>query len=172
MDAYGGKPLRTQTVEPFDNNDTGPDPDNPKAWPNFNAFIANIEECHIWPTSPHWAIYAMRDAFEIDSKEEEDWFEGIQNQKVLAAAQYILWNGQSLLKQIKYLSDEGLSGLEACKPGPLYCEKTIFCLDRWHFWRKGFQASAENTSLFNDECRDVAGRVVGLMDSLEHSMLF
>lgn len=114
----------------------------------------------------------MREAFEVDSKKESDWFEGIQDQNVLAAAQHILWNGQNLLKQIRYLSDEGLSKKGACKPGPLYYGKSVYSLDRWHFWKKGFQASAEETSPFSDECRIVAKKVVGLMDSLEHSMMF
>lgn len=117
----------------------------------------------------------MQQAFENDPNEvfEEYRFEGAEDQKVLAAAQYILWNGQSLLKQVMYLSDEELSELKRCRPGPLYGEgKPFYSFDRWNFWKKGFQAAAEDNSTFGDECRSVSRKVVSLMNSLEHSMLF
>ncbi|KAK2768831.1 hypothetical protein FQN54_000691 [Arachnomyces sp. PD_36] len=153
----------------------GPNPDDLAAWPNRNAFIAHFEECHIWRTSPHWAIRAMRFAFEFDSKKEDEWFEDLQSQHVLAAAQYILWNGQNLLKQVMYFSnEEALSGAQEFKTGPLYDGRKrhgFYSLDRWRFWKWGFQASAEDSTL-NDEARGVAKKAADLMVSLEQNMLF
>ena len=35
---------------------TDPDPDDPSKYINFHAFVANIKEFHVFPTSPTWAI--------------------------------------------------------------------------------------------------------------------
>lgn len=112
----------------------------------------------------------MREAFEYHPMDEKDPFEGLQDQKVLAAAQHILWNGQSLFKQVMYPGDVPSDGVQTWKSGPLYKGKSILSLDRWQFWKKGFKASAEDSSL-GGECRNVARKVANLMDSLEQSMM-
>lgn len=100
-------------------------------------------------------------------------FNGLQDQKVLAAAQHILWNGQGLFKQVMYPGDVPSNGVPvpSWNAGPLYKGKPVLSLDRWQFWRKGFEASAGDSSLA-EECRNVARKVANLMESLEQSMMF
>lgn len=114
----------------------------------------------------------MRDAFEVDPREEEFPFSDVQDQKILAAAQFILWSGQYLLKQVMHFTDEELCTLNACKPGPLYYgdRSKPLTLGRWRFWKDGFQASTEDSNL-SEECRSVASKVVNLMNSLESGMV-
>jgi hypothetical protein len=150
---------------------TGPAEDDPAAWPNLHAFFAHVEDCHIRRPSPLFAIWAMRDAFEYNPDDEKYPFEGIQDQKVLAAAQHILWNGQSLFKQVMYPGDVSSDDMQSWEPEPLYDGKPLLSLDRWRFWSRGFQAAAGNSAL-GDECRSVARKAANTMDSLEQSMMF
>ena len=114
----------------------------------------------------------MRDAFEERPEDEQYPFDGIQEQRISAAAQHILWGGQDLFKHVTCSGDMDSSDLQSWKPGPLYEGHAAFSLDRWQFYRKGFEAAAGDTSGFGDECRSVAEKAVSLMGALERSMLF
>lgn len=147
---------------------------NPMAPVNVWAFSANLFERRIFPTNPHWAIVCLREAFEGARLGPDDiWTK--HNIGLLSVAQWILWYGQSLFKQV-------LNPIDIMYPdtpeyddtGPLYHGKRGLSLDRWHFWRDGFNAVAlsgkEGKQEYSEECRDVAGKVADMMEVLENSM--
>jgi hypothetical protein len=113
----------------------------------------------------------MRDAFEHSPEDEKYPFKGIQDQKVLAAAQHILWNGQSLFKQVMYPGDVSSDDMRCWNPGPLYNGEPLLSLDRWNFWKGSFKTAAEDSSL-GDECRSVARKAANMMDFLGQGMMF
>lgn len=139
-----------------------PGEEDPCEWPNTNAFYANIEECRIFYPSPTFAIWVMRDAFEQILEKEEGYFPGMRQQYILAAAQWILWSGQSIFKQIIYPDDEHPEGRASWSPGPLYDGEPLLNLRRWRFWRDGFEKAAGDNCL-NEECRGVSRKVAAIM---------
>ena len=98
-----------------------PDPDYPSRYVNFHAFLANLDERRILPTNPTWAIWALCDAHE-DIREEQG---SIRDAYVLGAAQWIIWYGQSLFKQILFSEDVSTDDLRSWSPGPLYDGKKV-----------------------------------------------
>ncbi|CAF9921354.1 hypothetical protein IMSHALPRED_005160 [Imshaugia aleurites] len=148
-----------------------PDPENPSEYVNFHAFAANVFERRFFSNGPTWAIWAQRDAHE-DRREEKG---VIRDAYVLAAAQWILWYGQSLFKQVLFPGDAP-DDLRPWTPGPLYHGKASLSLHRWHFWRDGFNAVASGQEkggeAFGQECTSVAAKAVEIMDSLERNMTF
>jgi len=150
----------------------GPDPDDPSIYVNFHAFTANLFEHRIFRTDPTWAIWAQREAHENSSAEESS----IHAAYVLAAAQWILWSGQSLFKQVISTGDVSHSDLQCWTPGPLYGGDSQLSLRRWRFWKAGFSNVAlsgeKEEKAFIQECNKVAAMAAHLMDSLEQSMIF
>lgn len=134
---------------------------------NFNAFCANLAECHAWESDPTFAIWAMRDAFEQqpDSNYRHDYI-------VLAAAQWILWYGHSLFKQVLWYG-KAAEGEKASmwKFGRLYEGKGQLDRSRWEFWEKGFREAAANAD-YEDECRRIAQKAADLMQAIEKSLTF
>jgi hypothetical protein len=92
----------------------------------------------------------------------------------LAAAQWIVWSGQSLFKQVLYL---GLDGTQAdlkiatCRPGPLYNgdSTSTLSLQRWRFWKEGFRSVALLDGA-SEECKTVAAKAADMMDTIEDNM--
>ena len=160
----------TQPAETKDSID--PDPDDPSKYVNFHAFVANLDERRVFSTDPTWAIWALRDAHEEPHKEQGS----IRDAFVLGAAQYILWYGQSLFKQLLFPGDASADDLRCWSPGPLYDGKKCLSLHRWHFWRDSFKAVAsqekEEKNQFSQECKMVAAKAAAMMDSLEKNMTF
>jgi hypothetical protein len=148
-----------------------PDDENPAEYVNCNSFVAHLYERRIFPTNPTYAIWAMRAALEEDLANEE---KTVRSAYMLGAAQWLLWNGQTLFKLI---TDSDLHNnttsddLQLWKPGPLYRGKGIFDLERWKFWKYRFAQVIKECDV-TDECKEVTGNVVDLMDSIERSMLF
>ena len=139
---------------------------------NFHAFVANLFERRILRTSALWAIWAHRDAHEGHLAYTKE--SGVPHEiYVLAAAQWILWYGHSLFKQVIF-SGEVSHDLQAQFPGPDYDGKAHLTLHRWHFWRNGYLkvSSSGNNGKYSQECRDVAGKVAALMDAFEKNMTF
>ena len=104
---------------------------------------------------------------------------------MLAAAQWILWYGQSFFKQVIYPGDITSEDLQHWTPGPLYDGKAHLTLHRWHFWRDSFKAVAsgrraeedekgfgQDEDGFGQECRMVSAAAADLMDSFERNMTF
>lgn len=172
------------------NIEAHPAQENPSEHVNFQAFAANLDERRIFRTDPTWAIWAMREAFEkLQQKEEPD-----GDTCVLSAAQWILWYGQSLFKQVLYPCDTP-DDLRPWNPGPLYRGKAELSLHRWHFWKNGFKAVASSRTgeekahgwrdhfkaaasggkekgSYSQECIKVAAKAASIMDSLEENMTF
>lgn len=154
---------------------TGPDSEKPRNYVNFHAFASNLWERRIVHTSPTWAIWAQRGAHEgrnpsIDTP-------GVPHDiYVLAAAQWILWYGQSLFKQVLFPGEVSSDDLRKWSPGPLYDGKAHLTLHRWHFWRDGYNAVAfsekEKEKGYSQECKNVAAKAAAMMDALEKNMMF
>jgi Protein of unknown function (DUF3632) len=133
---------------------------------NYNAFIANLHEHRIWPTDSTYAIWALRDALETNHKNGT-----IRDSYILAGAQWILWYGQSLIKQVLFHGDVSSNDLQKWQPGPLYNGKPLLDLPRWRFWKDGFRAITGEEGV-SDECKIVAGKVAEMMDSFEKNLTF
>jgi hypothetical protein len=114
----------------------------------------------------------MRDAFE-EPAEPTHWetsFKGMRDQQIIAAAQYILWDGQELFKNV--LCPDSIEDTESRRPGLLYFGDSSLSLKRWRFWKDGFRKAAGEDSGMSDECRKVSTKAATLMETLEASMLF
>jgi len=107
----------------------GPDPDDPSIYVTFHAFAANLFERRIFHTNPTWAIWAQREAHENSPAEESS----IRAAYVLAAAQWILWSGQSFFRQVIFTGDVSHKDLQFWTPGPLYGGDSQLSLQRWRF---------------------------------------
>ena len=146
-------------------------------WVNWQAFCANLHECHIFESDPTWAIRAQRDAHEGRTPDGHK-RENLPDEDavyILGAAQWILNHGQSLFKQVLYSRDVSSEDLRLWSPGPLYDGKANLTLHRWHFWRDGYAATAcedHEVKGIALECRIVAAKAVRLMDCLEQCMTF
>ncbi|KAL2850447.1 hypothetical protein BJX68DRAFT_266656 [Aspergillus pseudodeflectus] len=149
----------------------GPNDEIPTEWPSLNAFYTHLDARHVFNNHPTYMIWTMRSAFEENAGDDPEYFSGMKDQCVLAAAQYILWSGQEQFKRIGFSGDIDEDLLRDWKPGPLYDGKAAFGLERWRFWKAGFMAAAEDFDL-GKEARDVADRAAGLMDALENALLF
>ena len=134
---------------------------------NYHAFLAHLQEVRAVDCDPTWAMWAMRDAFEedIDSSEHH----GIT---ILAAAQWILWYGQSFFQGIRW-HDESLEvgHAKSWKFGPRYEGKGLLDRSRWDFWETGFQQAAGNEG-HSAECRGVASRAAELMQVIGKTLSF
>lgn len=156
---------------------TGPDPENPGHYVNFHAFAANVEERRIQGTDPTWAIWALREAHEEICKEEGKFRQLVRDELILAAAQWILWYGQSLFKQILFQGDVDPDDLvKSWCPGELYRGEGGLSRGRWRFWRDGFGAVAAwgggEKEGYGEECVRVAARAAEIMEALEENMTF
>ena len=120
------------------------------------------------------AVWAQRDAHEGRRSHEHP--EGVADGiYVLAAAQWIIWYGQSLFKQLLYPGEVSSDDLRNSSPGPKYSGKPNLTLHRWHYWKGEYNAVASSGARvgkeYSQECRDVSARVVAIMDALEKSDL-
>ena len=150
-----------------------PDPEFPMQYANLLAFVANLSDLHIFGIDYTWAIWAQRAAHEEDPEENEH-RAIIHDSNVLGAAQHILWAGQGFFKQVLYPGDVSSDDLKCWTPGRRYKGNAALSLDRWHFWKDGFNAVAirENReeSKFGQECKTAALKAANMMDALEKSM--
>lgn len=109
----------------------------------------------------------MHDAFELEREE------GLAGDTcTLIAAQWILWNGQSLFIQIRFLGDVGPQDEQSWEPGELYDGEPKLTLHRWRFWKEGFKMAAEETSARSDECKAMSTKAARMMEAYEQNMMF
>jgi hypothetical protein len=146
---------------------TGPNTEFPRQWPNLMAFYAHLSSTHIVPHDPMYTIWTMREAFRAPTNPR---FEGERDQWILAAAQFILWDGTELFKHVLApdLDDERPS----LQPGLLCFSEYRLCLRRWHFWKSGFEKAVEGDSELGEECRRVARKAASLMGAIEECLMF
>ncbi|KAF7594723.1 hypothetical protein BBP40_008430 [Aspergillus hancockii] len=148
----------------------GPNGEFPQEWANLMAFYAHISAIHILPHDSTYAIWTMRDAFE---ERQVPWgppFKGERNQRILAAAQFILWDGTELFKDV--ISPDLEDERPSWAPGLLCFSEHRLSIRRWHFWKDGFKKAAEESSGLSEECRIVAGKAARLMGAIEESLTF
>ena len=155
----------------------GPDPDNPGHYVNFHAFAANLNERRVFDGGPTLAIWALREAHEEICKEEGKIGQLMRDELILAAAQWILWCGQSLFKQVLFQGNVDPGDVEnSWRPGELYRGEGGLSMGRWGFWRDGFGAVAARAGGekegHGEECVRVAARAANMMEALEENMTF
>lgn len=148
--------------------------ETPREWVNYHAFVAQLEAAGVLGVRmPTYAVWEMRDAFEkdlgADSQDRE-----LHQYRVMAAAQWILWDGQEIFKYMANpLSDDDLDvdawRLEDTDTVP---SVPAFSVARWRLWKEGFMAAGAEGGDGSQECRDLAGRAAALMDAIEKSMSF
>lgn len=132
--------------------------------------MANLFSTGVWGTSPGKSIETLREVFEKETPEEV-WE---RDSNIMAAAQWILWHGQTLFKLIIYDHGEGETEDEEywwfgkAFPGPAIKPRSI---ERWRFWKAGFEA-VEKLSNASDECKKNAKKAACVMAALEEGMLF
>ena len=133
-----------------------------RSWINQHAFIAmlasfgRVELCV-------FGLWVMRDAFEESSTPES------LDADASAAAQWILHAGQALFRFVqvpRLISPDGF--FEVADHGLLYEGEKGNSLQRWQFWRAGFETLAESPAS-NDEARSLARRAARLMGALEET---
>ena len=155
------------------------DPDNQSdldQWVNFNAYLANLDALNFWGAESRFCWRTMAYAFKHSAGQSDGWYRDPEDEQVgvkgrdanvLAAAQWILWNGQNVRRHALYrgppkgstLSDERYFGLET----------TDTTLSRWQLWKEGFKSASEEKTA-SQETRDAALRSFTLMDALEKTM--
>ncbi|KAJ5612367.1 hypothetical protein N7510_005561 [Penicillium lagena] len=154
-------------------DDVCPSEEDPQTWPNFNAFLAHAQSRRVGANEPYYADETLRSTFErgcdtVNFKGIST-FEGERDQQIIAAAQYILWDGQNLFKRClcpdlaemgdRRIRDSGGSRL-------------VFGLGRWRGWKNGFKKNAEEENGMGEECRKVCAKTAALMETIEASMRF
>ena len=139
---------------------------------NFHAFAAKLQQRRVLHSSATWAIWAMHDAHERQQEEENI----IQDAFILGAAQWIFWYGQCLFEHVLSPGDVSSDDLRAWTPGPLYNGQANLSIDRWRFWRDGFQSASTlkeaDESTLAQERRAVAGEATLIMDAIERTLSF
>lgn len=172
-DRYSGKYYLLNSIESQRkglHEPTDPQEENPGEYVNYHAFVANLEQCHVFHSDPTYAVCAMRDAFE---KNQEDKPVSIRDAYVLGAAQWILWNGQNLFTQIRYPGDllpKDKSQKRSLEEPDHH--EPLLTLQKWHFWRDRFRAVAGEKHEASDECKAVAVKAADMMDAFEKNMAF
>lgn len=132
--------------------------------------MANLFSTGVWGTSPGNALDVLRETFETKAPEEA-WE---RDSNIMAAAQWILWHGQTLLKLVIFDQSDNTSEIAGhWRLGKAYAGPSIEprSIERWRFWKGGFEA-VENFPDASDECRNVARKAARVMACLEDGMLF
>lgn len=116
---------------------------------------------------PTFAVWEMRDAFETEPQDQ------FHQYHVMAAAQWILWDGQEIFKYmanpLPVSDDEARIWRlgERCSSSSV----DVISLARWQLWKEGFKAAAAADD-GSHESKDLAERAAGLMDVIEKSLSF
>ncbi|KAI5917996.1 hypothetical protein F4810DRAFT_694175 [Camillea tinctor] len=112
-----------------------------------------------------FALWVMRDAFEGSNTPEST------DADAAAAAQWILYAGQTLFRfvQLPELCDS--HELNLTDPGPLYTGEKGFTVKRWRFWIEGFSRVADRTDS-HEEVRKLAQDAKVLMEAMEATSPF
>lgn len=132
--------------------------------------MANLYSTGVWGTSPGKALEMLREAFESETLEEV-WE---RDCNIMAAAQWILWHGQTIFKLVTFDHSEGVAKgnghwwVGKAFAGPSMEPRSI---ERWRYWKAGFEA-VEKAAHASDECRNVAKKAACMMACLEQGMLF
>jgi hypothetical protein len=115
----------------------------------------------------------MRAAFEDERSHEA---KEVRSSWILGAAQWILWNGQSIFNLILEpalydVTYETWPDRGAWDAGSLYNGAPGLSLERWQFWKRQFGDVSQKCDV-TDECKMVSARAMAMMDLFEKSMVF
>lgn len=156
----------------------GPGPEaeeTPLEWVNYHAFLAQLEAAGVWTARmPTFAVWEMRDAFEMepggDGKDQDQ----LHLYHVMAAAQWILWDGQELFKHMANPLPVSDVDAQIWRLGDRCTSSSVpvVSLARWQFWKEGFKAAGYEYGQGYHECKDLSGRAAALMDVIEKTMSF
>ena len=102
-------------------------------------------------------MWTLRDARRTSHEEDS-----IHDSWILAAAQWILWNGQSFFKQVLFLSALSSVKVQSWPPGSLCDGRSDLPLHRWHFWSDRFRDITGENRVIN-ECKTVSWKVLDMM---------
>lgn len=147
-------------------------------WMNYNAHLANLSALNFWGYGESPFVYrTMAYAFKHppkdfgcdDYRDPKDEVTGPHGRDatVIAAAQWILWDGQNVRRHAIYPRRPLGAGFSS--EGYFNLERTGTSTDRWQLWKQGFKSASEEEGA-SKECRDVALRAYRLMDVLENTM--
>ena len=106
------------------------------------------------------------DSFYKDPEDDQVGPRG-RDANVIAAAQWILWSGQTVRRHALYKGPPEGSTLSA--PTFFNLERAGTSPEKWELWKEGFRSASEEGSA-SEECRNVALRAFTLMDALEKNM--
>jgi hypothetical protein len=129
-----------------------------ESWVNLNAFLAKLGGSGIYPTAD-FAIWMLRQALEDEDKTEVP---KLADCHVLAAAQYVEYEGHILLQQLslgwKPLEKEA----QMFRGGPLFDGEPGLTNERWIFWISRFEELANKTS--TEAAKSAALRAAKLLE--------
>jgi hypothetical protein len=154
------------------------DPENPselQGWVNFSAFQANLDALNVWSQETPFIAMTLDPVFEKPRGPADfSWHPNAPDVErtyrdayIMAAAQWIIWDGQNLYRRALYKGPP--KGSRLSDDTFFDVEKTSVTLDRWKFWKQGFKAVPDEDGV-SGECKDVALRAYTLMDALETCM--
>lgn len=86
---------------------------------------------------------------------------------IMAAAQWIIWDGQNLYRRVVYKGPP--QGSKLSDDSFFDVEKTRVTKERWQFWKRGFKNVLGEVGA-GGQCKDVAMRAYTLMEALEKCM--
>lgn len=123
---------------------------------------------------PSFAVWEMCDAFERGWGSEGEGESQLHQYHVMAAAQWILWDGQEIFQHmanplpVSDLAKKMWQLGDCCTPSSM----PAVSLARWQFWKERFKAAGAEGGDGSVESKDLAGRAAALMDVIEKSMSF
>lgn len=123
---------------------------------------------------PTFAVWEMRDAFEMELGGDGEGKGQLHDYHVMAAAQWILWDGQEIFKHMANPLPVSDVDAQMWRLGDRCTSSSmpVVSLARWQFWKEGFKAAGIEDGEGSHECKDLAGRAAALMDVIEKSMSF
>ncbi|KAL2835968.1 hypothetical protein BJY01DRAFT_252212 [Aspergillus pseudoustus] len=132
---------------------------------NLHAFYARMAAYSNPDSPPIFIIMALRALLEMTLTFSID---RIPDEDVIAAAQYILYNGQALYNKVDvpFAYSEAESVLVS---GTRLQRRQGLPLERWQYWLKTFQA-VQHSGNYGLPATDVAGRVANIMLFFEKNL--
>lgn len=152
---------------------TGLDEAFPYDWININSFEAKLCAMGTWGATPGRSFVQLRHVFERESRKLEQGSFAIfeRNTEIMAAAQWIIWHGQTMFSFIIY--DEDIEDAHMCAVGDIGDAAPLQprSVERWRYWTRKFE-EVEAWPEATDECKGLAARAARLMHVLEENMVF
>lgn len=123
---------------------------------NYQAFAAHLSGEGVYLPGPEDVHGIMRDASDegVAHITHEGESHAVRDAWVLGAAQWIIWGGQGLFKQVVLPVSDGQ-----------------ITMKEWKEWKANFYMVVASEK-YGEECISAANRAVDIMDALEKGMSF